>query len=180
MEENQRIRDRYSVRKFKSTEIPTDLIREILDTARWAPSGLNNQPWKFIIIIDVGIKDLIAHQTDASGIIRNAPVCIAVFYDKDEGYNYLKDVQAIGAAIENMLLAIHNLHLGGVWLGEILNKHEQVEQILEVPHSFELMAVIAFGYPEPEELEERSRKPLSELAYLNKYGRKYPDPKIFK
>jgi nitroreductase len=173
MEENQRIRDRYSVRKFKSTEIPTDIIREILDTARWAPSGLNNQPWKFVIITDAQIKDRLAHQTNASGIIRNAPVCIAVFYDKDEGYHYLKDVQAIGAAIENVLLAIHNLQLGGVWLGEILNRHEQVEQILEVPHSFELMAVIAFGHPDYEELEDRSRKPLSELAYLNKYGQKF-------
>jgi nitroreductase len=173
MEENQRIRDRHSVRKFKSTEIPTEMIREILETARWAPSGLNNQPWKFIVITDAQIKDQLAHQTEVSEIIRNAPVCIAVFYDKDEGYHYLKDTQAIGAAIENILLAIHNLHLGGVWLGEILNKHEQVERILEVPQSFELMAVIAFGYPEYEELEERSRKPLLELAYLNKYGLKY-------
>lgn len=170
MDANTRIRDRYSVRKFKNTEIPADLIREILDTARWAPSGLNNQPWKFVVINDARIKEQIARQTTAAEIIRNAPVCIAVFYDKDEGYHYLKDVQAIGAAIENMLLAIHNLQLGGVWLGEILNSHEQVEHILEVPQTFELMAVIAFGYPEYEELEARSRKMLSELAYLNKYG----------
>jgi hypothetical protein len=45
-----------------------------------------------------------------------------------------------------------------------------VEKILQVPRSFELMAVIAFGYPEYEELEEISKKSLSELAYLNKYG----------
>ena len=127
MDANTRIRDRYSVRKFKSTEIPADLIREILNTERWAPSGLNNQPWKFVVINDAQIKEQIARQTTATEIIRNAPVCIAVFYDKDAGYHYLKDVQAMGAAIENMLLAIHNLQLGGVWLGEILKRHEQVE-----------------------------------------------------
>ncbi len=37
--------------------------------------------------------------------------------------------------------------LGGVWLGEILNKREEVEQILNVPPELELMAVVALGYP---------------------------------
>lgn len=71
-----------------------------------------------------------------------------------------------------MLLAVHNLGLGGVWLGEILNKRSEVEHILEVPADFELMAVIALGYPD-EEPKERTRKPLSDLTYLNKYGVKW-------
>ncbi|MHA1301945.1 MAG: nitroreductase family protein, partial [Candidatus Helarchaeota archaeon] len=148
MELNQKIKGRFSVRKFKSNSVSDDLLKEILDSARWAPSGLNNQPWKFIILKDPQIKDEVAAQTHYSQIIRNAPICIAVFYDKDEGYNYVKDVQAIGAAIQNMLLAISNLELGGVWLGEILNKRENVEKILNVPQAYELMAVIALGYPD--------------------------------
>ncbi len=172
MELNKNIKERFSVRKFKSTDISDELIKEILDTARWAPSGLNNQPWKFIIIRDSAIKEQIAQQTHYSAIIRNAPVCIAVFYDKTAGYNYVKDVQGCGAAIQNMLLAVHNLGLGGVWLGEILNKRSEVERILEVPADFELMAVVALGYPD-EEPKGRTRKPLSELTYLNKYGVKW-------
>lgn len=172
MEFNKKIKERFSIRKFKSTSIPDELINEILDTARWAPSGLNNQPWKFIIIKNPQIKEEIAAQTKYSKIIQNAPLCIAVFYNKDEGYNYVKDVQAMGAAIQNILLAIHNLNLGGVWLGEILNKRMEVERILSVPENFELMAVIALGYPN-EKSTKRSRKPLSELVYLDKYGQKW-------
>lgn len=171
MELNEKIRERISVRKFKSTDIPDELAQDILETARWAPSGLNNQPWKFIIIKDPDIKELIAQQTHYSKIIRSAPRCIAVFYDKEVGYNYVKDVQACGAAIQNILLAIHNIGLGGVWLGEILNKKSNVERILEVPESFELMAVVALGYPD-EPPKTRSRKPLSEITYTNKYGTK--------
>ncbi|MHA1384408.1 MAG: nitroreductase family protein [Candidatus Helarchaeota archaeon] len=174
MELNQKIKGRFSVRKFKSNSVSDDLLKEILDSARWAPSGLNNQPWKFIILKDPQIKDEVAAQTHYSQIIRNAPICIAVFYDKDEGYNYVKDVQAIGAAIQNMLLAISNLELGGVWLGEILNKRENVEKILNVPQAYELIAVIALGYPD-EIRKSRSRKNLAELTFIDKYGQKWID-----
>ncbi|MFX0139030.1 MAG: nitroreductase family protein [Candidatus Hodarchaeota archaeon] len=169
---NKKIKERFSVRKFKADSVPDELIKEILETARFAPSGLNNQPWKFIIIKDLQIKEEVAAQTHYSNIICNAPLCIAVFYDKDTGYNYVKDVHAIGAATQNILLAIHNLDLGGVWLGEILNKRQEVERILNVPESFELMAVVALGYP-TEKVVKRSRKPLSELVYLNKYDQKW-------
>ncbi len=174
MERNEHIRARYSCRKFKADEVSDELLLEILETARWAPSGLNNQPWRFILIRDPQIKEQVSHQTKPhySSIIKNAPCCIAVFYDKDAGYNYVKDVQAIGAAIEHILLSIHNLRLGGVWLGEILNKKNEVERILEVPETLELMAVIALGYPD-EKPKSRSRKNLSELVFLNKYGNSY-------
>ncbi len=168
MEFNKQIRDRISVRKFESRSVADELIKEILETARWAPSGLNNQPWKFIIVKNKEIKTKLAQQTHYSKIIESAPICIAVFYDKDIGYNYVKDVQACGAAIQNMLLAIHNLGLGGVWLGEILNRRQEVEKILKVPDSFELMAVVAFGYPAQKETS-RSRKPLSELVFTDIY-----------
>ncbi|MHA1265460.1 MAG: nitroreductase family protein [Candidatus Helarchaeota archaeon] len=169
---NEQIRARFSCRKFKDQMISNDLLQEILETARWAPSGLNNQPWKFIIIKDSSIKTQISEQTHYSQIITNAPLCIAVFYDKDAGYNYVKDVQACGAAIQNMLLAIHNLGLGAVWLGEILNKRSEVERILEVPKTYELMAIIALGYP-AEQPKARSRKALAELTYLDKYGQPF-------
>jgi nitroreductase len=169
MDFNQKIQERYSCRKFKSAPIPDNLLRVILETARWAPSGLNNQPWAFIILKDVAIKEHVAQQTHYSAIIRNAPVCIAIFLDKEAGYNYVKDVQACGAVIEHILLASHNLGLGSVWLGEILNKREEVERILKVPPTWELMAVVALGYPD-ERPTSRSRKPLTELTFLNEFG----------
>ena len=169
MDYNQKIQERYSCRKFKPDPISDNLLREILETARWAPSGLNNQPWGFIILKDRALKEQVAQQTHYSAIIRNAPVCIAIFLDKATGYNYVKDVQACGAAIEHILLASHNLGLGSVWLGEILNKREKVERILKVPSSWELMAVVALGYPD-ETTKPRSRKPLSDLIHLDRYG----------
>ena len=62
-------------------------------------------------------------------------------------YNDIKDHQAMGACIQNMLLAAHGLGLGAVWLGEILNKAEGVRRFLQLPPQMELMAVVAIGHP---------------------------------
>jgi len=44
------VKGRRSIRKFQTTEIPRDIIREILDSARWAPSWGNTQPWEFYVL----------------------------------------------------------------------------------------------------------------------------------
>lgn len=156
------IRTRRSIRKFKAQPIDDEIIRKIIEMGTWAPSGLNNQPWKFVIIKDKELKDKVAQQTRYSRIIQNAPVCIGVFLDNSQSYNRVKDIQAIGACIQNMLITIHSLGLGAVWLGEILNKREEVEKILNVSSELELMAVVALGYP-AESGGKGSRKKLDEV-----------------
>lgn len=70
---------------------------------------------------------------------------IAVFLDRNEMYNHTKDIKSIGACIQNMLLAIHSMGFGAVWLGHILNKKEDVNTVLGAPVSYELMDVVALG-----------------------------------
>jgi nitroreductase len=77
-------------------------------------------------------------------------------------YHEVKDHQAMGACLQNMLLAIHALGLGGVWLGEILKNADQVRRVLELPENLDLMAVVALGHPKRRD-QTSSRKPLSEV-----------------
>ncbi len=156
------IKTRRSIRRFEDRMIDDETIKKIVEMGTWAPSGLNNQPWSFVVIKDRDVKEKLSQQTKYAHIIRNAPVCIAVFLDKSRSYNRTKDVQAIGACIQNMLLTIHAMGLGAVWLGEILNRREEVEKILKVPKDFELMAVIALGYP-AESPGRGSRRPLDDV-----------------
>lgn len=123
------------------------MLERVLDAGRWAPSGMNNQPWRFAVIRDEMIRDKLAGLTHYARIIKNSHVLIPVFLDKSASYHRTKDVQAIGACIQNMLLEAHSLGLGGVWLGEILKSSEQIREILGLAEDLELMAVIALGYP---------------------------------
>lgn len=173
MENNQildTIRSRKSVREFTDQTIEDTTISNILEAGRQAPSGLNNQPWCFIIVRDKITLNSIAKCTKYSSIIHGTPLLIVVMLDKNVMYDLTKDTQACGAAIENMLLAAHGMSLGAVWLGEILNKKEDVSHILEVPDSFELMAVIAIGHPVSDISHPKGRRELSKIAHNEKFG----------
>jgi nitroreductase len=140
------IKSRRSIRCFEKQDGPDTVLREIIEAGTWAPSGLNNQPWKFAIIKSVKIRDTLAGLTKYGRIIRDAPACIAVFLDIDLSYDRTKDIQAIGACIQNMLLQIHALGLGAVWLGEIVKNGARVQEIVGAPRNVEFMALIALGY----------------------------------
>jgi len=161
------IKTRRSIRQFRREPLSDDLLNQILESGLWAPSGKNNQPWKFAVIMDSSLKGSLASLTHYSSTIKNAPVCIAVFLDHSRVYDRTKDVQAIGASIQNMLLTTHSMGLGGVWLGEILKNKEKVEEILGVGDEFELMAVIALGYPTGKSLRSE-RDSLEEKVLLRK------------
>lgn len=158
------IRSRRSIRHYSEDPVNEAHVEAILEAGRWAPSGLNNQPWRFAVVRDPECKNTISELTRYREIIRNAPVIIAVFLDNDAGYDRVKDCQGIGACLQNMWLATHALDLGGVWLGEILKNKERVAEILAAPESYELMAVLAIGHPKHRK-QKSDRKSLADLVF---------------
>ena len=161
------IKNRRSIRRFTPEDIDDQVIDQIIEMGTWAPSGLNNQPWKFVVVKDRELLNKLSQLTHYSYIIKNAPVCIVVFLDNNSSYHREKDIQAIGACLQNMLLTIHHLGLGGVWLGEILKNRKEVEKLLEVPEGVELMAVVALGHP-AEKPGKGTRKPLDQVILARK------------
>lgn len=140
---------RRSIRKFTPQPVDREAVATMLEAARWAPSGLNNQPWRFLVLWagDPRQKGL-SQCTKYEGVVLQAKALIVVFLDRDKTYHAAKDHQGAGACIQNMLLAAHGLGLGSVWLGEIINQQVQVMDTLGLPaEKLELMAVVAVGHP---------------------------------
>jgi len=156
------IKTRRSVRKFKDKDVSREIVDEILEAGRWAPSGLNNQPWKFMVLKAEG-KDSLAEHTKYSQIVKNANKLIVVFFNKQDSYNRDKDLMAIGSCIQNMLIFIHSKKLGACWLGEILNQKSQIQKLLKTPKNLELAAVLALGHPFDSRQTAR-RKKLKDLT----------------
>ena len=146
METREAIKTRRSVRVYRKKPVEREKILTILEAGRWAPSGLNNQPWKFKILQDNDEKNQVADQTCYDDIIRNAPVSIAVFLDSKESYHRIKDVQAIGACIQNMLLEAYSQGLGACWICGVLKNKDKINKILKVSKNFEMKTFIALGY----------------------------------
>lgn len=138
---------RRSIREYTDDQVSMEDLLEIVKAGTWAPSGLNNQPWRFVIIRDSSTREELSTTTHYSHIIKGARALIAVFVDREAMYNEVKDHQAAGACIQNMLLATEALGLGAVWLGQILNNKDRVNKILGIDDRYDLMAVVALGYP---------------------------------
>lgn len=154
---------RRSRRVYAGREVEPELVEMILEAGRWAPSGTNNQPWRFVVARRADVKDRLAEFTKYGRIIRSASVVIPVFIHRPSMYHQVKDSQAVGACLQNMLLMAHGLGLAAVWLGEILAQAEAVRLALGVSEEHELMAVMALGWPAKEALQGK-RKPLEDLV----------------
>ncbi|MEJ2366420.1 MAG: nitroreductase family protein [Deltaproteobacteria bacterium] len=161
------IHERRSVRNFTDAPVSRDLIMTAIEAASWAPSGLNNQPWRFAIIWDKPVQEALADLSRYSNILKSASVLIAVFLNKEASYDYTKDCQAVGACLQNLLLSLHSLDLGAVWLGEILKNKERVVETLKLPERLELMAIVAVGHPAHRN-QKSNRHPLENLILLEK------------
>ncbi|OGQ96368.1 MAG: nitroreductase [Deltaproteobacteria bacterium RIFOXYD12_FULL_57_12] len=156
------IYQRRSIREFTDEEVSPELLREMIRAGSWAPSGLNNQPWRFVIVRTEAIREQLAEQTHYGHIVRAARALIAVYLDTTAMYDSLKDHQAAGACIQNMLLAAEALGLGAVWLGQILKNKKEVNRILMLEDHFDLMAVLAIGHPQHRN-QQSKRRDLPEL-----------------
>lgn len=158
------IRERRSVRRYSGEHLTREEILAVLEAGRWAPSGLNNQPCRFLVLPpDDPRRETLTEHTKYAHIVRTCDVMIALLLRKDKLYNTRKDHQAAGASAQNMLLAAHALGLGAVWLGEIVNQEPQVLKALGLDSDvYELQAVLALGRPAQKGSSERL--PLSEIV----------------
>lgn len=164
------IKQRKSIRSFIYQKIEKETILNILESAQWAPSGNNSQPWRVCVVIHPTVKRMLSELSKYGGIIEDAYVNLVIFLDLERGYDRVKDIQSIGAFMENILLGIHAQEdIGGVWIGEILNRKEDVNEIFKFPKDkYELMSIIAIGHiDEPREkvrAKERKRRSLDEFV----------------
>ncbi len=157
------LRERRSIRKYTDDPVDKEALLQILEAGRWAPSGKNNQPWKFgALLAGDPRQEQLAGLTKYQPLIQNGKAFVGVFLEKSLMYDPVKDHQAAGACIQNMLLAAHALGLGGVWVGEILKNSPQVLELFHLsPEEYELMALLVFGHPAAKSAS--SRRELSEL-----------------
>ncbi len=106
------IEKRRSIRKFKPDLIPDENIRELLDSARLAPSGCNAQPWRFKIVKEAVVKARLAEAAYNQGFIAEAPVVIVCCADI-QGYidGTVSGVQDLGKVGEYSSGYIHRPNL---------------------------------------------------------------------
>lgn len=102
------IETRKSVRKYLDKEIPNDVLKQILDAGRLAPSWMNSQPWKFIVVKNQETKNLLSKLSSNQPHVRYADtviVCVADnnAWSKEEFGKILKEKGIKDEAIDNIM-----------------------------------------------------------------------------
>ena len=156
------VKERRSVRAYLDKEVPDDVVYELLEYGRLAPSAGNIQPWVFIVSRDKEIRDKLVNatfrgideNTEPHYWLQQAPILITICSDRDRVYaKYKERGQAIfqyldiGATIENISLGAVAHGLGTCWIGSF--SPTKTAEILGVPSYLEPVSILSLGYPDP-------------------------------
>ncbi len=175
------IQKRRSVRTFDYERPVGDAdIMKILEAGRLAPSWKNHQPWRFVVVRSAegraAVADCLPEGNPARYAIRIASAVLVLLGVPEEGEVhqdksfYLVDC---GIAGENMYLEAVELGLSAVWVS--LLDGPAVCRSVGAPEGWECVGVFPIGYAlaEEEDKPRRSRRPLGEVAFLDRVGRAF-------
>lgn len=147
------ILSRTSVRRFSDAGVSDEQISALLHAAMSAPTGVNRQPWEFIVIDDVELLRRLADALPYAKMTAQARAAIVVCGNKERFLDGVDDglwEQDLSAASENLLLAAHAIGLGGVWT--CIYPHDDriapVRSILNIPEGLIPFNLIPIGCPE--------------------------------
>lgn len=166
------IKERFSVRKYKSKTIEKAILTEVLDAGRVAPSAANYQPWHFIAVQHPeNLKKL--HLTYKREWIRSAPAIIIVCGDHRQSWKRGSDNKDfsdvdIAIAVDHMTLRAVELGLGTCWVCNFDAK--RCSELFELPAHIEPLVLLPIGYPD-EEVKEKKRKSLDEIVHWESFNK---------
>lgn len=165
------IKGRRSVRKFKTTPVPRDLIEKIFEVALWAPSGMNRQNWKFFVLAGERKEELVSISSTSFQYLEpqlqqlyaekpkiiestrrffkrlgEAPIVVCAYFEPAN----MEDVtsfQNVAAAMQNLLLVAHAEGLGTCWMTGPVTVANEISRFLGVK-DMTLVAITPMGYPD--------------------------------
>ena len=144
--------ERTSIRRFTDQPIDESTQTAILKAAMSAPSGVNCQPWEFILVDKPDLLQRLADALPYAKMTAEAPMAVIVcgnpdrFLDGDDSTLWQQD---LAAASENILLAANALGLGAVWtcLFPHTDRIMAVRNILDIPDEIIPFNLIPIGHP---------------------------------
>ncbi|MEK7353061.1 MAG: nitroreductase family protein [Chloroflexota bacterium] len=209
------IKGRRSIRSWQDKDVSEELLLQAIELATWAPSGGNQQNWRFYIIKNRSTMKAIGDAVQASsdlinswpeanrsanpapppggaqrgaGFFQNAPAGIGVAASayrsgvdmilearskvdpqaaEIKKWRNIADsrIQSVASAIAHLLLILHQMGIGTVWMTGPMQAKNEIEKLLKVPPEFDIVAFIPVGYP-AESPVSRGRKPVKEVCEI--------------
>jgi nitroreductase len=161
------------IRQYASEAVPEDVVKHLLEIARWTGSSRNSQPWHFIVVNDKEQLRQISQLRAPINWLASAPLGIAIVLD---GKGSVSEAYDEGRVTERILIAAHALGYGGgvAWYGDDAQQAE-AKRILGIPPERTARSIVMIGRPistqDPRPSPRKGgRKPLSEVVSYGRWG----------
>jgi len=170
------LKGRRSIRRYRPDPVPDEMVEQLLEAGRWAPSASNRQPWAFIVVRDETIRRQVAQHAAYYFIrwahVSEAPLLIVLCGDgRNRVYRQFLH-EDVGLAGGQMMLQAKALGLGTCWIGALDRK--AIAGILKVPDHMEIVGLLTVGFP-AEDPPPPPRKPLAQIVHYDVYGNRADD-----
>lgn len=170
------LKTRRSIRRYKPDPVPDELVAQLLEAGRWAPSASNRQPWEFIVVRDEAIRQQVAQHAAFYFIkwahVGEAPLLIVLCGNaRNPAYRRFLH-EDVGLAGGQIMLQAKALGLGTCWIGALDRK--AIAAILKLPEHLEIVGLLTVGFP-AEDPPPPPRKPLAEIVHYDVYGNRVRD-----
>jgi len=188
------VRSQRAHRAFSDEPVPDELVEQVLETATYAPSAENTQPWEFIVVRDAAGRERIGElnrrawegggrefsrprlspevfekvDAGATGGIADAPVLVVVCGDTSHCVETVLE-SSVWPAVQNLLLGAHALGLGSALTTITTVFGDELRSLLTLPDQLRPLAVVPLGWP-AKELGPPRRAPVAEKTFRERHG----------
>jgi nitroreductase len=162
------VRTKLDVREFSSTPVPADVKNMVLEAGRFSQSGTNSQHWRFILVETPGRIKKLAEDSTSGRWVEGANFAVIICTDPRKPYHMID----AGRAVQDMQLTAWDHGVAsGVFTGI---RAQEFKRDFGVPESMDVTIVVGFGYPKRKLIGRKNRLPLSEIAFLERFGAELP------
>ncbi len=159
------VRTLSSVRSYIEKEVPEEIVREVLEAGRLAPSAHNDQPWQFILVRDRGVLEELSKYCLSGRFISEVDFAVVVLTDPSSKWHEIDGTRAV----QNMVLTAWGHGLGSCWIGRL--DREGIMKYLNIPDDLHILTVLPFGYFDKRMIGgPKFRKAPGEVFHLNAFG----------
>lgn len=165
------VKQRYSVRKFDPRPIGREQMNAILEAGRLAPTGVNYQPQRILVVQGEDLQNM----QGCTPCMFGQSAVLVVCYDKTVSWKSRsgRDIGEVDATIvlTQMMYQAEELGIGSLIVG--MYKEALLRERFHIPETFEIVSLLMLGYPapdcEPHPQLHFARKPLEQTVFYGSY-----------
>jgi nitroreductase len=153
-----------AIREYQDREVPAEVVYRIIEAGRLTASAGNRQPWHFVVVRERANLRKLGEVVRTGPYTAQAAFAVVAAYEKGSKFGF----SDVSRALQSMILAAWAEGVGSNWTGA--PSMEGVRQLVGLPDSYEVAAVVPFGYPKRSVGKGRkNRRPLTEVASSERF-----------